>query len=161
MLVEPVLAWSFYVKVGWGTCTADLSVPALCQAVGGWRGSLSHSCLRGSELGLHSTGVCLSFCLIPFIIVSSFSYFITLEVPRQNVKDWFVHFLLFASFSGKDTVLMHKMLSRILSGFLDQDSVKRFLRFLGFELCYFPSFWLKKEIISRHCAMAGCFYCMH
>lgn len=105
MLVKPALAWSLYGKVGWGThtCTADPSVPVLGQAAGGWLGSHRHYCMKGFAF--------LSAWLLSIIIVSSFSfsYFITLEITCQNINDLTVHFIF--SFSGKDTVLMHKMLS--------------------------------------------------
>lgn len=111
MLIKPALAWNLYGKVGLGTymCTDDPSVPALCQATGGWLGSHWHYYMKGSELGLHSTGVCLSFCLTAFYYycVIFISYFITLEITCQNTNDLSVHFIF--SFLGKDTVLMHKM----------------------------------------------------
>lgn len=126
MLVKPALAWSLYGKLGWGTytCTAYPSVPALCQAAGGWLGSHWHYCMKGSELGLHSTGVCLSFCLNAFCYycVIFLLYFITLEITCQKINDFSVHSIL--SFSGKNTVqyLCTKCFPRALSCFLHQDS---------------------------------------
>lgn len=166
MLVKPVLPWSFYGKVGWGTCTADPSVPALCQAAGGWLGSLWHSCMKGSELGLHSTGVCLSFCLIAFY--HHCVIFLLFHHPGNHLPKhkWFICSLHFFHFLVRTQYLCTKCFSHVLSGFLDQDSCKMFqvasvfevLRFLNMLLSWFL---MEEEIISQHCAMAGCFSCMH
>lgn len=81
---------------------------------------------RGSEVGLHSTGVSLPF----FLSVRLLSIILALfphptprppnhhhhhrEITCQNIDDLSVHFG-FEPFSAKDSVLMHRCFSLVLS----------------------------------------------
>lgn len=119
MLVQPAFAWSLHGESGWQTftCTAYPSVPVLCQPAGSWLGSRQHNCFKGSELGVHSTGACLSFCLIVFRYICVISLFLSLSLflffksPWKSLaKTKMIYLFSLSSFSGKDTELMHKML---------------------------------------------------
>lgn len=149
---------------------------------GAGRGPHRQYCMKGSDLGLHSTGVCLSFCLILLsiiIIVSSFSIssVTTLEITCQNIMIYlfttsslFIFSLLRSHFLVKTKYLCTKYFPRALvfwnedGNRMDQvaDSFTQTCVdvFRPFKLFLFWSL-MEAELISQHIAMAGCFYCMH
>lgn len=118
------------------------SWPVSACAVPGCRGLVGfpwHYCMKGSELGLHSTGVCLSFCLIAFYYYCVIFLSLLFHHPGNHLPNytWFICFTSYFNFLVRTQYLCTKCFPCALSCLLDQDSCRMnqvawVLRFLGF-----------------------------
>lgn len=155
----------------------------LCQAARGRRsGSGGVSALlykgegAGSEVGLHSTGVCLPFFLsvrLLSIILALFCHHVTVTTTTTTTggeplaKTQMIHLVVNHS-PLRTRYLCTKMLFHLsLVFFLYQDTFKMHRVASAFEVVRFMVFFssyemvvVEEEIISQHCARM-LFYCMH